>query len=209
MRAVRPARILALSALLGLSCASPRVADPAQAVEAYRQATLRGDADALYALLTARSQRELGAQRTRELMRDGKQELAQAAKRLSDSSAQPDVVARVRFEDGESTELVLEDRVFKISAAATLPAAARTPAEALSDLRRALARRSYAALVRVMSQETRGALEHSLAAMVRGLEEPETLAVDVQGDSAEVAIPGGHVVKLKRETGVWKVEDFR
>jgi len=209
MRAVRPARILALSALLGLSCASPRVADPAQAVEAYRQATLRGDADALYALLTARSQRELGPQRTRELMRDGKQELAQAAKRLSDASAQPDVVARVRFEDGESTELVLEDRVFKISAAATLPAAARTPAEALSDLRRALARRSYAALVRVMSQETRGALEHSLAAMVRGLEEPETLAVDVQGDSAEVAIPGGHVVKLKRETGVWKVEDFR
>jgi len=209
MRAVPPARMLALSALLGLSCASPRVADPAQAVEAYRQATLRGDANALYALLTTRSQRELGPQRTRELMRDGTQELARAAKRLSDSSVQPDVVARVRFEDGESTELVLEDRVFKISAAATLPAAARTPAEALSDLRRALSRRSYAALVRVMSQETRGALEHSVAAMVRGLEEPETLAVEVQGDSAEVAIPGGHVVKLKRETGVWKIEDFR
>jgi hypothetical protein len=44
--------------------------------------------------------------------------------------------------------------------------------------------------------------------MVDGLSEPGTLPVQVNGDAAVVAVPGGHQVKLKREGGVWRVEDF-
>ncbi|MBX3200627.1 MAG: hypothetical protein KF894_20990 [Labilithrix sp.] len=42
---------------------------------------------------------------------------------------------------------------------------------------------------------------------VSGLERPET-HVEVTGDGAVVTIPGGHSVKLKREGGVWRVDDF-
>jgi hypothetical protein len=79
----------------------------------------------------------------------------------------------------------------------------------LSGLRQALARRSYAAMVRVLSAETRGALESDVSAIVRGLEDPETLDVEIEGDEAEVELPSGHVVKLKREAGVWRVEDLK
>jgi hypothetical protein len=44
---------------------------------------------------------------------------------------------------------------------------------------------------------------------VRGLQDPETLEIEVEGDRAEVELPGGHVVKLKREAGAWRIEDFR
>jgi hypothetical protein len=44
---------------------------------------------------------------------------------------------------------------------------------------------------------------------VRGLEDAETLDVQVRGDAAEVELPGGHIVKLKRERGVWRIEDLR
>jgi hypothetical protein len=43
---------------------------------------------------------------------------------------------------------------------------------------------------------------------VTGLEHPETLPVQVSGESATVAVPGGHHVRMKRDGGVWRVDDF-
>ena len=64
------------------------------------------------------------------------------------------------------------------------------------------------ALMRVMTSSTRGTLENNMRGLVNGLEEPETLDIDVEGDRAEVELPDGHTVRLKREEGVWKIEDF-
>ena len=116
--------------------------------------------------------------------------------------------ARLRYADGEQVELDVEEGRFAIRSASVLPAGARTPAQALSELRAALARRSYAALIRVLSSETRSAMENDLRSLVEGLEQPETLDVKVSGDSAEVEVPGGHSIRLKREAGIWRIEDF-
>jgi hypothetical protein len=51
-------------------------------------------------------------------------------------------------------------------------------------------------------------MENNMRSLVNGLEEPETLDIDVEGDRAEVELPDGHTVRLKREEGVWKIEDF-
>jgi hypothetical protein len=71
-----------------------------------------------------------------------------------------------------------------------------------------LARRSYAGLMRVLSPATRAAIEQDLRALVTGLEKPDTLPVQAAGDSATVSVPGGHHVRLKREGGVWRIDDF-
>ena len=60
----------------------------------------------------------------------------------------------------------------------------------------------------MLSLETRDALETDLRSLVEGLENPQTLDVKVSGDNAVVTVPGGHQVKLKREAGVWKIQDF-
>src|SRR5262249_58777916 len=116
--------------------------------------------------------------------------------------------ARVRYPDGEEATLDLEDGRFRIAAADALPAGARTPAQALEQLRRVLARRSYAGLLRVLSPATRSAIENDIRSLVEGLEQPEGLEVQVAGDTATVQIPGGHEVKLRREAGVWRGGDF-
>jgi hypothetical protein len=198
-----------LGLTLVASCARPRVADPMPAVHAYAAAAERGDADALYALLSKRSQRDLGRDGTRRLVRETKAELSRSAKALQGPSVELEAVAVVRYDDGENAVLELDDGVFKVGSADALPAAPRSPAEALGALRKALARRSYPALVRVLSQETQSALESDWDALVRGLEDPETLDVRVQGDRAEVELSGGHTVKLRRELGVWRIEDLR
>jgi hypothetical protein len=71
-----------------------------------------------------------------------------------------------------------------------------------------LARRSYAGLMRVLSPATRAAVENDVRSFVDGLSDTGSLPVQVTGDAALVSVPGGHQVKLKREGGVWRVEDF-
>jgi hypothetical protein len=62
--------------------------------------------------------------------------------------------------------------------------------------------------MRVLSPATRAAIENDVRNFVDGLNEPTALPVQVTGDAATVPVPGGHQVKLKREDGIWRVEDF-
>ena len=190
-------------------CFAGRVPDPHDAVADYADAAKRGDADAIYDLLSEKGRRSLSREEVRRIVKDERGELSDAAKALQAPGVVVKARARVRYADGEDTSLELDDQgVFRISGADALPAGARTPEQALEDLRRVLARRSYAGLMRVLSPSTRSAIESDLRSLVIGLEHPEGLEVNVVGDTATVEIPGGHEVKLRREAGVWHVEDF-
>jgi hypothetical protein len=62
--------------------------------------------------------------------------------------------------------------------------------------------------MRILSPATRSSIEQDLRALVSGLEHPDALSVQANGDTANIAVPGGHHVTLKRDGGVWRVEDF-
>jgi hypothetical protein len=203
----RAALILALTASApGCLGAAP---SPRDAAGAYADAARRGDADALYDLLSEQSKKSLSREEVRRIVADEKAELADTAKAVTGPGVVLKARARVRHADGEDSTLdVDEDGRFRVASADALPAGARTPEQALEELRRVLARRSYAGLMRVLSPSTRAAIESDLRALVTGLEHPEGLEVKVVGDAATVQVPGGHEVKLKRESGIWRVEDF-
>ena len=191
-----------------LGCASQRVPDPKVTARAYASAAQRGDADAIYALLTPEGQRALGRAGVKQLVQESKTELGRTAQAIRSDDARVEARAEARFSDGESATLVLEQGRFFVDAASLLPARPRTPSQALSGLRRALARRSYPALMALMSGDSRGALESDVGSLVSGLSHPETLDIQVNGDAAEVQLPSGHRVLLKREAGIWRVLDF-
>jgi hypothetical protein len=199
----------ALCCVVGATaCAHARVPDPADAARAYAQAAERGDVDALYRMLTnasrlARSKGELEA-----MLGDERAELAEQGAALARADVRVEASAQLRFKDGEEASLDLEDGRYAISAAGALPGGARTPEGALDQLRRVLARRSYAGLLRLLSAPTRAAVENDLRTLVDGLNAPETLPVQLGGDSAIVQVPGGHQVKLHRDGGIWRVDDF-
>jgi hypothetical protein len=202
------AQLLALLAGLTVGCAAPRMPDPKLAAIRYAEAARAGDSERIYALLSRQSQRDFGRQGTRRLVEESKPELVSQANALLMPGAHVEALAEIRFDDGESALLELEDGLFRLSSLGAVPSQARSPAEALGDFRRALARRSYPALLGVLSLETRGALEGDLRSLVEGLENPETLDVKVSGDNAVVVVPGGHQVRLRREAGVWRIQDF-
>jgi hypothetical protein len=211
-RAVALVRVLA-SVLCGgtlAGCAREQtVPDPDRAARRFAAAARRGDGDAIYGMLSADAQREYGRDGVRALVAQSATELAREGEALEKGPRTVEQVARLRLSHGELVTLTLEGHCFKVSSGGVLPARARTPPEALAALRDALSQRSYAALIRVLSGDTGSTLDGELNGLIRGLEHPDMLEPSISGDRAEVTVPGGHWVKLKREDGVWRVEDFR
>jgi hypothetical protein len=208
-RSAPAATALALAILLPAAACSPaRVPDPADAAKAYASAAERGDSAALYAMMTSASREARSRGELEAMLADERSELAEQGKALSGPDVRVEASAILRFADGEEAALDLQDGRYGVSAAGALPGGARTPEGALDQLRRVLARRSYAGLMRVLSQPTRAAIENDLRTLVDGLGAPETLPVQQTGDTAVVQVPGGHQVKLRRESGIWHVEDF-
>jgi hypothetical protein len=205
-----PARTVALATLglLAAACAGPAVPDPRGAADAFGRAAARGDADAIYTMMTEDARKERSRDDVHAIVTDERRELAEEGSALSAKDARVEATARLRFADGEEAALDLKNGRFYVTSAGALPGGARTPEEALDQLRRVLARRSYAGLMRVLSPATRSAIEQDLRSLVTGLERPESLPVTVAGETATIAIPGGHHVRLKRESGVWRVDDF-
>jgi hypothetical protein len=202
-----------LSVVLGASlsltgCAAGRVPDPHAAARAYADAAVRGDPDALYGMMTTSSRQFRSKGDTKRIVDDQRSELAEQGRELQRPDVRVEATARLRYADGEEAALELRDGRYWVTTAGALPGGARTPEEALDQLRRVLARRSYPALMRVLSPATRAAVENDVRTLVEGLSEPATLTVQVNGDAAIVPVPGGHQVKLKREAGVWRVDDF-
>jgi ketosteroid isomerase-like protein len=205
-------RALALfAAIAGLSataCSTSMLPDPRTVAHEYAAAARKNDARAVYALLTDDARATYGLAGTQRLLADARKEIADNANAMASARATVRASAEVRYVDGESAVLAIEHGHYRISAAAGLPSAARTPSQALGELRGALSRRNYPALVRLLSNETRAAVEGDLRSLVTGLERPDALPVKIHGETAEVEIPGGHKVLLKREAGVWRIHDF-
>jgi hypothetical protein len=198
----------ALPALTCLACVAPQVPDPKLAAQRWSEALQRGDADAVYGLLSTPAREALGRQGVRELLDRDRKELVAAAAAATSANARLETLARVSFSDARSATVVLEDGRFRVAAAAALPARASTPAEALQELREVLARRSFAGLVRVLTTDAGRALDAHLASVVQALGDPGTVEIEVDGRRATARLPGGHTVKLEREDGTWRVRDF-
>ncbi len=181
---------------------------PQSAAQRYAQAVKRAMLQAIYAMLTKSSQRRYGLAGTQALVAGSARELRAQASALAGPGVEVQATAELRFADGESVVLVLDEGRFRVGSAGTLPAQGSTVPEALAALRRALSERSYSALLRLLSAQTRAAIERDLGSLVEGLEHPESLELEEDGDAASVSVPGGHIIKLRREGGVWRVEDF-
>lgn len=212
MRLALPAALALLAAATNAACTQQALPDPREAANAYAAAAQIPDArlraDAIYAMMTTTAQRERSQEDVRKIVADETSELAEQGFAIASKDARVEATARLRFEDGEEAALELRDGRYWVTASGALPGGARTPEEALDQLRRVAARRSYAGLMRVLAPATRAMIEQDLRTLVLGLDRPETLPVKITGDAALVSVPGGHIVKLKREGGIWRVDYF-
>lgn len=189
-------------------CAHPVAPDPTAALRAYSEAARQGNARVLYGMLSDRSRRDISFAQFERMIGEERAELNEQARAVLGPRASIRTTARVRSSSSDDVTLEVEQGDFRIRAIDGLPLGATTPEQALAQLRRALASRSYAALLRVLSPRVRASVEADLRSLVDGLSEPDALDVKTTGDTANVIVEGGHSVRLRRHLGNWKVEDF-
>ncbi|CAN5380818.1 hypothetical protein BH09MYX1_BH09MYX1_49580 [soil metagenome] len=212
----RDARVIRTSGMIALllfgvatsGCVSHSVPDPRDAARVYADAAAKGDADGIYDMMTTEAQKSRPRDEVRKVVADERGELGDVATALRAPHTRVQATARLRYDDGEEAALDLKDGLFWVTSAGALPGGARTPEEALDQLRRVVARRSYAGLMRVLSPQTRAMIEQDLRSLVDGLEKPDTLPVQIAGDTATVEVPGGHHVRMRRDGAVWRIDDF-
>ena len=177
--------------------------------DAFARAAETGDADSIYEMLDEESRRALTRGDVKRLVGDQQRELSERARALRSKDARVRTIATIRFADGEEAALSLsENGYFRVDSVDAVPARARTPVQALDLLRRVLARRSYQGFLRVLSTSTRRTLEADMRSLVEGLANPEELDARVDGDFAVVRVPGGRLIRLRREEGIWRVDDI-
>ena len=196
--------------VLAAGCATRIIPDPVVAARQYADAVKAGDVDAVYEMLDEDAKKSITRERLGQLLNAQKQELAEQAKALQGPLVTAKTTARMRFVDGD--DVVLErtdDGVFAIRSVWMMAGGALTPADALTQLRSALARRSYEGLVGVLSAHAKGNLDDGIQAVVNGLQDPTRLDIDQDDNSARVRLPTGYTVWLKREDNTWVVDDIR
>lgn len=207
--AVLAAIVTAAAAASSAGCATTAsIPDPKVAAEEYAAAAERGDAEAMWGMLSKRSKATMSKGDVEKVVAEAKLELVDQAKALRAALGTIVAVARLRFEDGSEASLTLKDGKFWVATTGMLSGGS-TPEEALAGLRDTLKRRSYPALLRLLTPALRAAVEAQLKGLVEALENPNALLIPPgAGDEVEVKLSNGHKVKLRREQGTWYVENF-
>ena len=197
-------------AVTALGCAPQgSVPDPKTAAEAYAAAAEKGDADAIFAMLSSRSRATTSKAEVDKAVASSKLELADQAKAIRAASGSIVAVARLRFDDGSEAALTLKDGRFWVASAGMLPGGGGTPEEALAALRDILQRRSYPALLRILTPALRAQVEAQLRGVVEALDNPGAVQIPPGAtDVVEIPLANGHKVKLRKEQGTWYVENF-
>ena len=77
------------------------VPDPRAAADDYAEAAKKGDADAIYEMMTTAARKTRSRDDVRKLVAEQKGELAEQAKEITAKGARVEAIARLRYEDGE------------------------------------------------------------------------------------------------------------
>jgi hypothetical protein len=211
--------ILALAALAP-ACAN-RSQDPESTLHAYAKALEDGRAEDAYRLLGDEARRGISFEAFKKTLESNPADAKEIGLALSRPTTPAVITATVTAPSGETLELVWNDGQWKVEATSIDLYRDDTPRHALEGYARALERKRYDVILRYVPEAHREGLDApKLKAAWEGPDKDEieqvlaglkqalpTASIEETGDHAQMAYGAG-VIKLVKEHGRWKIEDF-
>jgi hypothetical protein len=202
-------------------CIGLRADDPEGVLHAYAHALEDGRADDAYRMLSEEARRGVSLEAFRRMVHDGSDDVREIGHALSRPTAPPLVTAKVTAPSGQEVDLVLESGTWKVEATAIDLYAQDSPRHAVQGFVRALERKRYDVILRYVPDAHKEGLDAAklktaweghdkeemdqvLAALKQSL---PGASIEETGESAQMPYGAG-VLKLVREHGLWKIEDF-
>jgi hypothetical protein len=222
----------ALTSLIGLGCLLAAVAtmpacagsasqDPESTLHAYARALEDGRAADAYRLLGDDARRGMSFEAFKKTLDSSPDDAKEVGRALSRPTTPAVITATVTAPNGETLELVWNGGGWKIEASAIDLYRDDTPRHTLEGYVRALERKRYDVILRYVPDAHREGLDAAkLKAAWEGPDKDEidqvlaglkqalpNASIEETGDRAQMAYGAG-VIKLVKEHGRWKVEDF-
>jgi len=204
MRAIVPFLVLLCA------CSSiNRTPHPDVVLRQYVELIEGGDIEAAYGLLSVSERQRVSLEEFRRAAAEAPEELASQARELRRQMSEPvPVQAEVPLASGDVVTFVLHEGRWRIAGGAAGAVSLSSPLQTLRALRRALLRRSYGDVLRVLSRQARAQVEDEVARIAEGIEDEEGLNIEVTGNRARVIYDETHFLELEREDGEWVIVDM-
>lgn len=210
---------------------------PSQTLRAYALALQEGRADDAYRLLSNEAKRSVSLEAFRRMVKENPEDVKDISLALSRPGGDPVVTATVSAPGGNTLELVYEDGRWTIDGTGVDRYGQVTPRQALMGFLLAYERKRYDVLMRYApnaeregrdelmwggAEGTTGALTQEMLKQSWEGEQKEEVSRKVQAirsalptakieqteDRAAMPYGAGGTVLLKREDGLWKVEEL-
>lgn len=216
--------LLVSASLLGGSasgCAGRGADDPASTLHAYARALEEGRAADAYRLLSDDARRGMSFEAFKKTVESSPDDAKEIGRSLSRPTAPPVITATVTAPSGETLDLVWTGGRWRIEASAIDLYQQDTPRHALLGFVRAIEKKRYDIVMRYVPESHREGLDPAkLKAAWEGADKEEieqvtaglkqalpSASIEETGDHAQMPYGAG-VMKLLKEHGQWKVEDF-
>jgi len=211
---------LGLAALVA-ACAGGASLDPESTLHAYARALEDGRAADAYRLLGDEARRGMSFETFKKTLESSPEDAKEIGRSLARPTTPAVITATVTTPSGDALELVWNGGRWKIEASAIDLYRDDTPRHAIEGYVRALERKRYDVILRYVPDAHREGLDAAkLKAAWEGPDKDEIEqvqaglkqalpngSIEVTGDRAQMAYGAG-VIKLVKEHGRWKVEDF-
>jgi hypothetical protein len=230
--------LLAGSAGLGCNGDVQSADGPSETLRAYAAALRDGRADDAYRLLSNEAKRSISLEAFRRMVKENPEDVKDISLALSRPGSDPVVTATVTAPGGNTLELIYEDGRWTIDGTGVNRYGQATPRQALNGFLLAYERKRYDVLLRYAPNAERegrdelmwggkggpttGALTENMLKKSWEGEQKEEVSRKVQAirsalptakieqteDRAAMPYGAGGTVLLKRENGLWKIEEL-
>jgi signal transduction histidine kinase len=213
--------LVLLPALLLPACFGSSGRDPESTLHAYAAALEEGRTADAYRLLSDEARRGMSYEAFKKIIETSPEDAKEVARALSRPTTPALITATVTAPTGEALELVWDKGRWTVEAAAIDLYRDDTPRHAIEGYARALERKRYDVILRYAPDAHRENLD--VAKLKTAWEGPDkdeveqvlvnlkqalpTASIEETGDHAQMAYGSG-IMKLVKEHGRWRIEDF-
>lgn len=218
----RSRSFLRLLLVVGLpACAASSAQDPVRTLRLYGKALEESRAEDAYRTLSDEARKNISFAEFQRRLREHPEDAKELGKALAQPSHPPVVTATVTSAEGEVLRLVLEDGRWRIEADALDLYSQETPRKTVAGFLRALEHKRYDILLRyvpdahradlsadVLKRSWEGDEKAAMAQVLTSLKQALPVATIEEAGERASLLYGAGTMRLVREQGLWKIEDF-